>query len=48
MRMTRGLKCVLVQRTAIEPRRSPADFEQVAQDPAYLRGIGDERDEVHL
>ena len=30
------------------PRRSPADLEQVGQDPAYLGGIGDERDELHL
>ena len=47
MRMTRGLKRGSVQRTGIEPRRSPANFEQVAQDPAYLRGVGDERDELH-
>ena len=37
LRMTRGLKRGSVQRTGIEPRRSPADLEQMAQDPAYLR-----------
>ena len=38
--MTRGLKRGSVQRARIESRRSPADLDEVAQDSAYLRGIG--------
>jgi hypothetical protein len=37
-----------VQRAGIEARRSPADLDEVAKDPAYLRGISDKRDELHL
>ncbi len=44
----RGLKRVPVQRARIESLRYPADYEQVAQNRAYLSGIGDNRDESHL
>jgi hypothetical protein len=34
--------------TGMEFRRCPADLEQVAQDLAYLSGVGDDRDESRL
>ena len=43
-----GLKSGSVQRARLESRRCPADLEQVAQDLAYLSGVGDDRDEPHL
>jgi len=48
LRMRRGLKRGSVQRARMESRRCPADLEQVAQDLAYLSGVGDDRDEPHL
>ena len=43
-----GLKRGSVQRARMESRRSPADLQQVAQDLAYLSGVGDDRGEPHL
>ena len=37
-----------VQRAGVKPGWSSAYLEEVAQDLAYLRWIGDERDELHL